>query len=255
MYKTVKNFDTWAILSAISLQNWFGLSKCWIKWGRRHKTFSGNPRKGKYRTKCIFWSARATVIFVFHGRSRFWYYISCKLTQTLSSCSLHWPCHIYLKVALIWKLRLSLRQQYCFKAWTYFCKHYCTNRYLQDEISHKSTYFIPVREYVYLFHLTGLLTVLTGGIFIIAAKTQKEIQWVLINEQLFWSGSQAQLPLFYTVQVNNNNESKFWYNWSDEITQMVVSEARRWLLHQVPATAISVRPLSRAAIQLFCTNS
>lgn len=177
MNKTANNFDTWAILSAISLQNWFGLSKCWIKWGRRHKTFSGNPRTGKYRTKCVFWTARATVIFklVFCGRPRFQYYISCKLTQTLSSCSCHWPCHICLKGALIWKSSISFRQQYCYKAWTYFCKDYCTNRYLQDKISHKSMYFIPVREHVYLFHLTGLLAVLTGGIFITAAKTQEEI--------------------------------------------------------------------------------
>ena len=34
---------TWAILSATSLQNWLGFSKCCISWGRRHKTFSGNP--------------------------------------------------------------------------------------------------------------------------------------------------------------------------------------------------------------------
>lgn len=35
---------------------------------------------------------------------------------------------------------------------------------------------IPVTDHFYLFHLTGLLTVLTSGIFTTAAKTQKEIQ-------------------------------------------------------------------------------
>lgn len=128
MYKTANEFDTWAILSAISLQNWFGLSKCWIKWGRRHKTFSGNPRTRKYRTKLIFWTARATVIFklVFHGRSWFQYYISHKLTQILSSWSHHWPYHLCLKGALIWKSSMSFRQQYSCRAWAYFCKYYCT---------------------------------------------------------------------------------------------------------------------------------
>lgn len=50
------------------------------------------------------------------------------------------------------------------------------NRHLQDKTSHRSIYFIPVREYVYLFHFSSLSTVLTGGIFVTATKTQKEIQ-------------------------------------------------------------------------------
>ena len=36
---------TFAILSAVSLQNWVGLSKCWIKWGNKHKMLRGNPAK------------------------------------------------------------------------------------------------------------------------------------------------------------------------------------------------------------------
>lgn len=34
---------TWAILSALSLQNWVGLSKCWIRCGSRHRMLSGKP--------------------------------------------------------------------------------------------------------------------------------------------------------------------------------------------------------------------
>lgn len=58
----------------------------------------------------------------------------------------------------------------------------------------------------------GLLTVLTGGILITAAKTHKEIQRVLLNKQQFWSVWHTQLPLFHTVEVSSNStESKFWY--------------------------------------------
>lgn len=35
--------STWAILSALSLQNWVGWLKCCTRWGSRHNTLRGKP--------------------------------------------------------------------------------------------------------------------------------------------------------------------------------------------------------------------